>query len=192
MPPAAGAWCEGWWAGARHSPSPNHGPRPAGVPVDLVVLHSISLPPGRYGGPEVEDFFLNRLDTQRDPALAGLAGVQVSAHFFIRRDGECVQFVSTHRRAWHAGVSAFQGRSDCNNFSIGIELEGLEGLSFEPAQYRSLVSLLRALRQGHPLRAITGHQHIAPGRKGDPGDGFDWPALQRRLRWSPRWFPDAS
>ncbi len=156
-----------------------------------MVLHSISLPPGVYGGPEVEDFFLNRLDTQRNPALMGLAGVQVSAHFFIRRDGECVQFVSTHRRAWHAGASAFQGRSDCNNFSVGIELEGLEGLTFEPAQYRSLASLLRALRQDQPLRAITGHEHIAPGRKGDPGEGFDWRALKRRLRWSPRWFPDA-
>jgi N-acetyl-anhydromuramoyl-L-alanine amidase len=161
------------------------------VAVDLVVLHSISLPPGRFGGPEVEDFFLNRLDPRGDPALTGLAGVQVSAHFFVRRDGECVQFVSTQRRAWHAGISAFQGRSDCNNFSIGIEIEGLESQAFEPAQYRALVGLLKALRQDVPLRAITGHQHIAPGRKGDPGDGFDWPALQRRLRWSPRWFPDA-
>jgi AmpD protein len=124
--------------------------------------------------------------------LADLAGLQVSAHFFIRRNGACVQFVSIDRRAWHAGVSAFQSRVGCNDFSVGIELEGLEGGHFEPAQYRALVRLLRAMRPVLPLRAITGHEHIAPGRKRDPGPGFDWPGLRRRLRWSPRWFPDVS
>ncbi len=185
-------WTDGWWAEARACPSPNHGPRPANAQVDLVVLHSISLPPGEFGGTEVEDLFMNRLDTQRDPRLAGLAGLEVSAHFFIRRDGSCVQYVSIDRRAWHAGVSSFQGRTACNDFSVGIELEGLEGTRFEIVQYRTLVSLLRALRVALPLRAITGHEHIAPGRKGDPGPGFDWRALRRRLRWSEKWFPDVS
>lgn len=183
-------WVDAWWQPARASPSPHHGPRPEGQAVDLVVLHSISLPPGEFGGPEVEDLFLGRLDTARDPRLAALAGLQVSAHFFIRRDGACVQFVAIDRRAWHAGVSAFQGRAGCNDFSVGIELEGLEGDRFEPAQYRTLVRLLRALRAALPLRAITGHEHIAPGRKRDPGPGFDWQGLRRRLRWSQRWFPD--
>jgi AmpD protein len=185
-------WRDGWWTAARASPSPNHGPRPLGQAVDLVVLHAISLPPGCYGGPEVEDLFLNRLDTTRDPRLADLAGLQVSAHFFIRRDGECVQFVAVDRRAWHAGVSQFQGRSGCNDFSVGIELEGCDTEGFEPAQMRTLTRLLRALRRVCPLRAITGHEHIAPGRKTDPGPGFDWRALRRRLRWSPRWFPDVA
>ncbi len=183
-------WQDGWWQGARRSPSPNQGARPQGLPVDLVVLHSISLPAGRYGGSEVEDLFLNRLETARDPGLADLAGLQVSAHFFIRRDGECVQFVPIDRRAWHAGVSTFQGRSACNDFSVGIELEGLEGQTFETVQYRVLVTLLRDLRRALPLRAVTGHEHIAPGRKRDPGPGFDWSGLRRRLRWSAARFPD--
>jgi AmpD protein len=153
-------------------------------------LHSISLPAGQYGGAEVEDLFLGQLDTTRDARLAALAGLQVSAHFFIRRDGSCIQFVAIDRRAWHAGVSSFQGRPGCNDFSVGIELEGLEGDRFESAQYRALVRLLRALRAALPLRAITGHEHIAPERKRDPGPGFDWPGLRRCLRWSPRWFPD--
>ncbi len=184
------AWDEGWWRPARRSPSPNQGERPAGLAVDLVVLHSISLPPGCYGGPEVEDLFLNRLDTTRDPQLAALAGLTVSAHFFIRRDGECVQFVPVHRRAWHAGVSEFQGRPACNDFSVGIELEGLEGRTFERRQYAVLTQLLKALRQVLPLRAVTGHEHIAPDRKRDPGPGFDWVGLRRQLRWSPARFPD--
>lgn len=190
--PAAPVWADGWWAAARHSPSPNEGPRPPGLAVDLVVLHAIGLPPGEFGGTEVEDLFLNRLDTARDPRLADLAGLQVSAHFFIRRDGECVQFVAIDRRAWHAGASSFQGRSGCNDFSVGIELEGAEGGAFERAQYVALVRLLRALRAVLPLKAITGHEHIAPGRKRDPGPGFDWRGLRRRLRWSPRWFPDVA
>lgn len=185
-----GPWFEGWWQGARHSPSPNHGRRPPGLSTDLVVLHSISLPPGRYGGPEIEDLFLNRLDCNAHPYFDGLRGLQVSAHFLLRRDGECVQFVSVHQRAWHAGASQFQGRSGCNDFSVGIELEGLEGETFEPAQYRRLVELLRALRRTVPaLSAVVGHEHVAPGRKADPGPGFDWQALRRRLRWAARRFP---
>ncbi len=190
--PNDGVWLDGWWTEARHSPSPNHNERPAGMAIDLVVLHSISLPPGQYGGPQVEDFFLNRLDTSSHPAFAELAGVRVSAHFVIDRLGACVQFVATHRRAWHAGASAFQGRTGCNDFSIGIELEGLEGRRFEAVQYRALVRLLRALRLQLPLKAITGHEHVAPSRKADPGPGFDWMGLRRRLRWSPRWFPDVT
>lgn len=186
------AWREGWWTSARASPSPNHGPRPDGMVIDLVVLHAISLPPGQYGGPEVEDLFLNRLDTRADARLADLAGLRVSAHFFIRRAGDCLQFVSIDRRAWHAGVSSFQGRSGCNDFSVGVELEGCDTDGFEPAQMRTLTALLRDLRRVCPLRAITGHEHIAPGRKTDPGPGFDWRALRRRLRWSPLRFPDVS
>lgn len=190
MAEAPAPWREGWWQGARHSPSPNQGPRPPGQTLDLVVLHSISLPPGRYGGPEIEDLFLNRLDCDAYPYFDGLRGLQVSAHFLLRRDGECVQFVAVDRRAWHAGASQFQGRSGCNDFSVGIELEGLEGQTFEPAQYRRLAELLRALRQPMPgLTAVVGHEHVAPGRKADPGPGFDWPALRRRLRWAARRFP---
>lgn len=192
MAEAPVAWREGWWTSARASPSPNQGPRPDGMAIDLVVLHAISLPPGEYGGPEVEDLFLNRLDTRTDARLADLAGLQVSAHFFIRRDGSCLQFVPVDRRAWHAGVSSFQGRSGCNDFSVGIELEGCDADGFEPAQMRTLTALLRALRRLCPLRAVTGHEHIAPGRKTDPGPGFDWRALRRRLRWSPRRFPDVN
>lgn len=190
MPVESGSvWVDGWWSGARACPSPNQGPRPAGLPVDLVVLHSISLPAGRYGGPEVEDLFLNRLDCSAHPSFESLRGVQVSAHFFLRRSGELLQFVALHRRAWHAGLSQFQGRENCNDFSVGIELEGLEGLSFEPAQYRALVQLLRALRIQLPLRHVVGHEHVAPGRKRDPGPGFDWALLRRRLRWSAARFP---
>ncbi|MFO1250003.1 MAG: 1,6-anhydro-N-acetylmuramyl-L-alanine amidase AmpD [Inhella sp.] len=184
-----GRWQDGWWSAARACPSPNQGPRPPGMPVDLVVLHSISLPAGQYGGPQVEDLFLNRLDCAAHPSFESLRGVQVSAHFLVRRDGELLQFVAVDRRAWHAGVSQFQGRENCNDFSVGIELEGLEGQPFDPAQYRALVQLLRALRSQLPLRHVVGHEHVAPGRKRDPGPGFDWAQLQRRLRWSAARFP---
>ena len=179
-------WAHGWWAPARRLDSPNHGPRPEGVLVDLVVLHSISLPPEQYGGDEVERFFLNRLDCNAHPYFDGLRQLTVSAHFFIRRDGEVVQFVDCDRRAWHAGASSWRGRTNCNDYSVGIELEGLEGLSFDPAQYRSLARLLRALRRRYPgIVQVVGHEHVAPGRKRDPGEGFDWGALRRRLRWCP-------
>ncbi|NRF66670.1 1,6-anhydro-N-acetylmuramyl-L-alanine amidase AmpD [Aquincola sp. S2] len=183
---------DGWWTAARRIDSPNHGPRPDAVAIELVVLHSISLPPGEYGGDQIERFFTNRLDIAEHPYFERLRGVQVSAHFVIRRDGEVLQFVSTERRAWHAGRSQWAGRDDCNSWSIGIELEGLEGERFEPAQYAALVPLLRALRRRHPIRAVVGHEHVAPQRKQDPGPGFDWAGLRRRLRWSPRRFPAAT
>jgi AmpD protein len=176
------AWRDGWWHAARAVPSPNFGARPAGSVVSLVVLHSISLPPGEYGGMGVEDLFLNRLDWDAHPYYRGIRGLRVSAHFFVRRDGELIQFVSCEQRAWHAGVSNWRGRENCNNFSIGIELEGLEGRTFDDAQYRALARLLRALAKAYPIDEVAGHGHVAPGRKADPGPGFDWPRLRRELR----------
>ncbi|MFW2358197.1 1,6-anhydro-N-acetylmuramyl-L-alanine amidase AmpD, partial [Hydrogenophaga sp.] len=131
-------WVGGWLATARHCPSPNHGPRPAGAQIDLIVLHSISLPPGVYGGPQVEQLFTNTLDWDAHPYFGQIRGMEVSAHFFIRRDGELVQFVDADARAWHAGASCWRGRDNCNDDSIGIELEGLEGEPFEAAQYDTL------------------------------------------------------
>ncbi len=183
----------GWWLGARWVPSPNHGPRPPEAGVDLVVLHSISLPPGIYGGPEVEAFFQNQLDWTAHPFFEQIRGLEVSAHFFVRRDGEVVQCVATDRRAWHAGRSSWQGRDNCNDYAIGIELEGLEGDVFEPAQYASLVRLLLALAQRYPsLRAVAGHEHVAPGRKADPGPGFDWAHLCACLGWPATCFASLS
>lgn len=182
-------WHDGWWRGARACPSPNHGPRPPGTEVDLVVLHSISLPPGMYGGNAIEQLFMNRLDWDAHPYYQQIRGLQVSSHFLIRRDGETVQFVSCDRRAWHAGSSHWHGRDNCNDFSIGIELEGLEGDTFEQAQYTALVPLLQAIRACHLLRDIAGHEHVAPGRKADPGPGFDWSALQAAVGWPRAMFP---
>jgi AmpD protein len=176
------AWVDGWWAGARARASPNFGPRPAGVEVTLAVVHSISLPPGRFGGDAVERLFTNRLDWDAHPYYQAIRGLQVSAHFFVRRDGRTTQFVSCDQRAWHAGVSAWRGRDNCNDCSIGIELEGLEGMCFTPAQYRELGRLLRALCRRYPVREAVGHEHVAPGRKADPGPGFDWAGLRRALR----------
>jgi AmpD protein len=178
-------WHGGWWRRARQVPSPNFGERPAGQRVSLVVLHSISLPPGQFGGDEVERFFTNRLDHAADPYFQSLRGLQVSAHFFIRRSGRVLQFVSCDQRAWHAGVSQWQGREDCNDYSIGIELEGLEGGRFEVVQYAALTPLLHSLARRYPIEAVVGHQHIAPGRKADPGPGFDWFWLDRRLAGRP-------
>ena len=170
-------WRQGWWSGARRCASPNFGARPAAVVIDLVVLHSISLPPGVYGGDAVERLFTNRLDWSAHPSFEAIRGLQVSAHFVLQRDGRAVQFVSGDQRAWHAGASQWRGRDNCNDYSIGIELEGLEGETFEPAQYVALTTLLRALQRRYPLREITGHEQVAPGRKQDPGPGFDWPLL---------------
>ena len=177
-------WSSGWWCQARRVPSPNFGPRPSGQAgeVGLVVIHSISLPPGRYGGCEVEALFTNRLDWDAHPYFESIRGLTVSAHFFVRRDGQVLQFVSTHERAWHAGESVWRGRSGCNDHSVGIELEGLEGETFEAAQYASLERLLRELAVQHPVTDVVGHEHIAPGRKRDPGPGFDWQALAPVLR----------
>jgi AmpD protein len=183
------AWREGWWRGARRIDSPNHGPRPGGVPTDLVILHSISLPPGEYGGKGIEQLFTNRLDWEAHPYYATIRGIEVSAHFLIRRSGALLQFVSCDRRAWHAGRSSWQGRDSCNDFSIGIELEGLEGDRFEPAQYTGLRTLLRAVAARYPIRQVVGHEHVAPDRKADPGPGFDWRRLRTSLRWPPARFP---
>jgi N-acetyl-anhydromuramoyl-L-alanine amidase len=176
-------WHDGWWCAARRVDSPNFGSRPSDTAVSLAVVHSISLPPGVYGGNAVERFFCNRLDHAAHAYFEGLRGLRVSAHFFIRRGGRVLQFVSCDQRAWHAGTSSWRGREQCNDYSIGIELEGLEGHTFAPAQYAALARLLRALSRRYPIEAVAGHEHIAPGRKADPGAGFDWRLLRRRLHW---------
>ena len=185
-------WDGGWLREARRCLSPNFGPRPTGAQIDLIVLHSISLPPGQYGGPEVERLFTNRLDWDAHPYFQQIRGLEVSAHFFIRRDGELVQFVDADARAWHAGASCWRGRDNCNDDSVGIELEGLEGEPFEPAQYQSLARLCQHLAQRYPIAHIAGHEHIAPGRKLDPGPGFDWARLQHALAWGKNFFPSAT
>ncbi|MEO8298393.1 MAG: 1,6-anhydro-N-acetylmuramyl-L-alanine amidase AmpD [Burkholderiales bacterium] len=181
-------WQAGWHRDARRLASPNFGPRPEGTVVTLAIVHSISLPPGVYGGDAIERLFTNRLDAQAHPYYAQLHGVTVSAHFLLRRDGELVQFVGVNERAWHAGASNWQGRGNCNDYSVGIELEGLEGQPFEAAQYDALVALLRQLRRGWPITEVVGHEHVAPSRKGDPGAGFDWRHLQALLGWPRRCF----
>ncbi|SDP93838.1 AmpD protein [Rhodoferax sp. OV413] len=188
-PSPAALWSGGWYRFAHQQRSPNFGPRPEGAHTDLVVLHSISLPPGQYGGEEVMALFGNTLDWSAHPYFESIRGLQVSAHFYIRRNGELWQFVSADDRAWHAGASHYRGRSNCNNDSIGIELEGLEGDSFEPAQYETLASLLPAIAQAYPIRHVAGHEHIAPNRKHDPGAGLDWQAVQRGTGWKTRCFP---
>lgn len=194
LPPLSwpSVWQDGWYRMARRVDSPNFGPRPAQVCIDLVVIHSISLPPGVYGGPEVEQLFTNRLDPSAHPYFEQLRGLEVSAHFFIRRTGEIVQFVSTHERAWHAGQSSYRGRAQCNDYSIGIELEGLEGQTFEQAQYLQLAMLCRDLAALHPVQHLAGHEHVAPGRKQDPGPGFDWRLLRALSGFSPQCFPEAT
>lgn len=154
-----------------------------------MVIHSISLPPGEYGGAAIEQLFTGRLDCAAHPYYAQLRGLQVSAHFVLRRDGALLQFVSCDQRAWHAGASQWAGRDNCNDWSIGVELEGLEGEPFEPAQYAALARLLRALRRHYPVAQVVGHEHVAPGRKHDPGAGFDWARLRSALGWSADRFP---
>lgn len=179
--PAWGLDAAGWLDAARRVPSPNFDARPAGAVVDLLVVHHISLPAGRFVGDAVERLFTNTLDCATHPDFAALQGLRVSAHFLVRRRGELIQFVPTHARAWHAGVSDFQGRGRCNDYSIGVELEGTGERPFTRAQYRVLARLAGALATAHPLRWVTGHEHIAPGRKFDPGPAFDWQELQDRL-----------
>lgn len=182
-------WDQGWYAKAQHLSSPNFGPRPVSACIDLIVVHSISLPPGQYGGPEVLQLFTNALDWEAHPYFQHIRGLEVSAHFFVRRDGSLWQFVSADNRAWHAGNSSYRGRSNCNDDSIGIELEGLEGDNFEPAQYQTLARLCHDLAKAYPIAHIAGHEHIAPGRKQDPGPGFDWLQLRRDTAWPDRCFP---
>ncbi len=165
---------DGVLVGIPFIPSPNFDSRPEGATVDLLVVHGISLPPDRFGGDEVARLFTNTLDCSAHPYFEGLRGSRVSAHFYIRRTGVLVQFVSCNRRAWHAGVSQWRGRARCNDFSIGVELEGADALAYEDAQYRALVTLTVTLRRHFPLVDIAGHSDIAPGRKSDPGPSFDW------------------
>jgi N-acetyl-anhydromuramoyl-L-alanine amidase len=182
-------WDDGWLRQAIWLPSPNFGSRPAQACIDLVVIHSISLPPGQYGGSGVQALFTNRLDWDAHPYYQQIRGLEVSSHFYIRRDGEIWQFVSCDDRAWHAGRSHYRGRDHCNDDSIGIELEGLEGDRFEPAQYQSLAVVCHALCARYPIAHFAGHEHVAPGRKHDPGPGFDWALLQKLLGLPSRCFP---
>jgi AmpD protein len=173
---------EGIVRGARVIPSPNCDGRPAGASIDLLVIHHISLPPGKFGGPGIVELFTNRLDPAADPSYAPLADVKVSAHFLIRRGGGLVQFVSCAKRAWHAGESLWKGRARCNDFSIGIELEGTGEVAYTDAQYARLAALTRALQARYRFSDIAGHSDIAPGRKSDPGPSFDWDRYRALLR----------
>jgi AmpD protein len=171
---------DGWLEGADWLPSPNFGERPAGESVSLVVIHSISLPPDEFGGDWVEEFFLNRLNPEAHPYFSTISDLQVSAHFYVRRSGRVVQFVGCDQRAWHAGQSCWCKRDNCNDYSVGVELEGSDTQPYTAEQYASLWGLLDALRRRYPILAIAGHCHIAPGRKTDPGPYFDWVALRSR------------
>jgi AmpD protein len=185
-------WDDGWWHHAARVPSPNFNARPADARVDTVVLHSISLPPGQYGGDAIERLFTNTLDWTAHPYFETIRGLEVSAHFLVRRDGAVLQFVPIDQRAWHAGRSSWGDRAQANDWSIGIELEGLEGELFEPAQYDALEELLRAVDHVRAIRHVVGHEHVAPGRKADPGPGFDWAALAARLHWDAGRIPAAT
>jgi AmpD protein len=174
----------GLFEGVRYVASPHCDERPAGVQVELLVIHGISLPPGEFGGPWIEQLFTGRLETKAHPYFATLAALKVAAHLLIRRDGGCLQFVPFHRRAWHAGESSFRGRTACNDFSIGIELEGTDELPYTDPQYRTLVTATRALMRAYPgidAGRVVGHSEVAPGRKTDPGPSFDWPRYRRAL-----------
>jgi AmpD protein len=172
---------DGWCEQARREPSPNFDARAPGETVNLLVIHNISLPPGRFGGTEIIDLFRNRLDCDAHPYFDRLRALRVSAHFLIRRDGALIQFVSGDARAWHAGVSSFGGRERCNDFSIGIELEGTDEIPFTSPQYDVLAGLTQALCRRYAIADVAGHQHIAPQRKTDPGPCFDWPRYRQAL-----------
>jgi AmpD protein len=173
--PDAGSWLEG----VHRVVSPNQDDRPPGEAIRLIVIHSISLPPGEFGGAAIERLFTNCLDPQEHPYFREVHLLRVSAHFLIRRDGELLQFVATSRRAWHAGVSCWRGRERCNDFSIGVELEGDDEHPYTDYQYASLGRLVRTLRGHYPIEAVVGHADIAPGRKTDPGPRFDWRLLAK-------------
>jgi AmpD protein len=166
-------------SGAHHIVSPNCDERTPGCLIELIVIHNISLPPGEFGGDGVIELFTNRLNPAEHPYYREIHHLKVSAHFFIRRNGELIQFVPCDKRAWHAGVSQWQGRERCNDFSIGVELEGDDATPFEEAQYATLNALLAALKEAYPITAVTGHSDIAPGRKTDPGPCFDWDRVNR-------------
>jgi N-acetyl-anhydromuramoyl-L-alanine amidase len=160
-------------------PSPNTDDRPENMGPDMIVIHNISLPPNEFGGPGIVQLFTNQLNPEEHPYYAGIAHLKVSSHLLIRRQGELIQFVSCNQRAWHAGVSNWQGRERCNDFSIGIELEGTDDEAFNEAQYLTLHSLILALQKRYPIKHIVGHSDIAPGRKTDPGPFFDWQRIAR-------------
>ena len=177
----------GWCAGVSHCPSTHCNERPQGE-ISLLVLHNISLPPGQFGTGKVQEFFTSGLSASEHAYFAGIADMRVSAHFFIERDGQISQFVSCLQRAWHAGVSSFAGRDNCNDFSIGVELEGTDDLPYSEAQYDALVPLVQQLLAAYPalsVERICGHCDIAPGRKTDPGPAFDWPRLRTALLAGP-------
>lgn len=172
-----------WLSVARRCPSPNQNERPAGVPVSLLVVHGISLPPGEFGGPFIDALFTNTLNPGLHPYFQEIAGLTVSAHLLVRRTGEVVQYVPFDRRAWHAGRSCYEGRENCNDFSIGIELEGTDEIPYTQQQYDTLARVLGVLEDAYPAARghVAGHSDIAPGRKTDPGPSFDWDRL-RALR----------
>jgi AmpD protein len=170
---------------ARHIASPNQDPRPDGAPPELIIVHGISLPPDEYGGPWIDRLFTNTLPSDVHPYFATIASLKVSSHLLIRRDGELVQYVPFHQRAWHAGASSYAGRERCNDFSIGIELEGSDDQPYEPAQYRRLAEAIAALCEAYPSLSperVAGHSDVSPGRKTDPGLAFDWPRLRAMVR----------
>jgi N-acetyl-anhydromuramoyl-L-alanine amidase len=176
----------GWLVSARQVLSPNCDDRPAGVVPELIVVHGISLPPGEFGGPWIDELFTNTLPPDAHPYFADIASLRVSAHVLVRRDGELVQYVPFHRRAWHAGVSSWHGRERCNDYSVGIELEGTDTRAYEARQYAALARLVAALCRVYATLSpdrMVGHSDIAPGRKSDPGIAFDWPLLRARTRY---------
>jgi N-acetyl-anhydromuramoyl-L-alanine amidase len=177
---------DGFVPAATQVPSPNCDERPPGTEITLLVVHNISLPPGRFGGPEIAELFTNRLDPAAHPYFASLGPLRVSAHFLIGRDGALTQFVSCLRRAWHAGTSSWRGRPHCNDFSIGVELEGTDELAYETGQYRVLARLTRVLCRHYPISDFAGHHDIAPGRKTDPGPAFDWARFRRLAAAAPK------
>ena len=173
---------QGWLSGVRRVASPNQDARTLGTSIELLVIHNISLPPNVYGGDAIERFFTNELDHSEHPYYEQLKGVRVSSHFLVRRDGQIVQFVACNKRAWHAGVSTWRGRSRCNDFSIGIELEGSDFEPFTERQYTVLARLTRRLKRAYPIVDIVGHSDIAPERKTDPGPFFDWGRYVAQLK----------
>lgn len=188
-PESDSIWVDGWWSSASLTRSSNFGPRPPNINIDLLVIHSISLPPGEFGTDNVHALFTNKLDWDAHPYFSSIRGLQVSSHFFITRSGDICQFVSCDQRAWHAGQSSYCGRSNCNDSSIGIELEGIEGGHFETIQYAQLAALCKSIQTQYPVAHVAGHEHIAPGRKSDPGTGFNWTFLQQLTAFPDHFFP---